>query len=166
MSIKMKHVLYYPMLLVVLLNMSCSRFYSKTNLTKTQRYLQSATTNQDLLDDYGYTELNPIVLRLSSELNYDQIIDEFINRFWKNGSGESVGTMQSFTIVEKLKIPIQDHESQTNEPDQLHEFVNTIYAYKIMSKDGKEATTLFFELKPKSKDLYKPHGFVYSMLVE
>lgn len=162
----MKHVLYYPMLLVVLLNMSCSRFYSNTNLTKTQRYLQSATTNQDLLDDYGYTELNPIVLRLSSELNYDQIIDEFINRFWKNGSGESVGTMQSFTIVEKLKIPIQDHESQTNEPDQLHEFVNTIYAYKIMSKDGKEATTLFFELKPKSEDLYKPHGFVYSMLVE
>ena len=166
MSIKMKHILCYPVLLLVLLNISCSRYYSKTKLTITQKYLQSATTSQDLFDDYGYTESNPIILRLSSELNYDQIIDEFINRLWKNGNGESVGTMQSFTIVEKLQIPIQDYESQTKEPNRLHEFVNTIYAYKIMSKDGEETITLFFELNPKSKKLYKPDGFIYSMLTE
>ncbi len=166
MNLKIKNIFGYflILLMIAITNASCSRIFNKSNLTATQRYLQSATWNEALADNYGYSESNPIVLKLSADLNYELIIDEFIARLWSDGEGESEGGLKSFTIEEKLKIPNKKHQSQKKESQLINECSRWIYAYKITSVDKKEKFTLFFELNPKSKNLYRPSGFMYSMI--
>ncbi len=161
-----KYIFGYLLVLAViaLMNTSCSRNFKRANLTESLRYLQSATLNEELSTNYGYSESNPIVLKLSADLNYDQIIKEFIDRLWKNGQGKSTGKMQSFTVIEKLKIPIKDYQNQITKSKIINEFSSNIYAYKIISSAENEIITLFFKLNSKSKKLYKPSGFIYSML--
>ena len=142
-------------------NVSCLSFYKSHKLSKTDIYLQSISSNIELADDYGYVESNPIILKLSSKLNNDLIIEEFIKRLWKSGEGSSYGALQTFGIIEKSKfLDINDQI----ESDSKNEYSKWIFSYKIRSTDKTEIIKLFFKLKHRTKKLYSPKGFGYSML--
>ena len=53
-----KYIFGYLLVLAViaLMNTSCSRNFKRANLTESLRYLQSATLNEELSTNYGYSE--------------------------------------------------------------------------------------------------------------
>lgn len=153
--IKSRNYLYLVYVIYFLINVSCISLNKRHNPSETDIYLQSINSNNNLEDNYGYVKSNPIILKLSSKLNNELIIEEFIKRLWKNGKGASYGTLQSFEIIEKSKfIDIND---------QIESESKWIYSYTIRSTDKTEIVELFFKLKHRTNKLYSPKGFGYSI---
>lgn len=150
---------------MTLFNLNCLRNFTRYDLDKTQKYLQSVSWEQSPPDNYGYAESNPIVLKLSADLKYDQIIDAYIDRLWKNGNGISNGKPQSFSVIEKRKIPFHYFISDKTITPIIKDYSKWIFAYKIISTDKSETLTLYFKLDSKNKKPYRVNGFLYSMIV-
>jgi len=133
--------------LILSLSISCSNQIQKSSsLSKAEIYLQSVNLQTIQAKNYGYNIGNPIVLKLSSEYQNENIIELYIKRLWQNGQDQSEGKLQSFNVIESR---LQN---------------NYLYTYKIISSDKRIEKILYFKLMKKTKEFYVPEGFGFGML--
>lgn len=147
-------VLLLMMSLTTVISSCTNKLTTNSKVSKTQIYLQSVSKEQTD-SNYGLDVENPIILKLSQELVYESIINEYIKRLTTNGERG----LQSLKIIDKSKITLPKGLTDSNS-----NFENCIYSYKIVSDDGSFNETLYFKLEPKANKFYIPKGFIYGSL--
>lgn len=116
-----------------------------TSCKTSNLYLQSAKSTID--KTYGTTESNPIKLKYSKKLGYEQIVTDYIDRLHSNNLN---------------KYQLVDMNLSTSE--STPRFSKQVKEHKIVTDDGKSTHTLYFQFTRIKRRLLYSNKFGYSFL--
>lgn len=152
------------LILTLVIGASCGTHYRKSNLTDSQVYLQSVSSTEGQTAHYGYSISEPITLKLSEAMNYDDIIDEYIGRIHFVFQSKDGIIVQDVIIEKREALPIEDYKVQKSKSKLVNDLSRVIHVYTLRSEDGSKRVSLYFSLDSKAKEFGYPSGFFYGKL--